>query len=119
MFELIPVQYNILGAFLASLLISIVSIPSIVKVALLKHLFDEPDERTVHSYRIPTLGGLAVFSGFTVSSLFFCDIITIPELRFIIAGTIILFFIGIMRLLSLDLLFLRNKFLAWLIIKNN
>ncbi len=95
MFESIPILYIILGAFVASLLISLVSIPSILKVAQLKNLFDEPDERTVHSYSIPTLGGLAVFSGFTISSLFFCDIVAIPELKLIIAGTIILFFIGI------------------------
>ena len=95
MFESIPILYIILGAFVASLIISLVSIPSIVKVAQLKNLFDEPDERTVHSYSIPTLGGLAVFAGFTISSLFFCDIVAIPELKLIIAGTIILFFIGI------------------------
>ena len=87
--------FNIVGAFLASLIISLVSIPSIIKVAKLKHLYDEPDERTVHDYSIPTLGGLAIFSGFTVSSLFFCDILLIPELKYVVAGTIILFFIGI------------------------
>lgn len=85
----------IIGAFLASLIISLVSIPSIIKVANLKKLFDEPDERTVHDYSVPTLGGLAIFSGFTVSALFFCDIIIIPELKYIVAGTVILFFIGI------------------------
>jgi len=95
MIESIPIQYIIAGAFIASLIISLVSIPSIIKVARLKNLFDEPDERTVHSFSIPTLGGLAVFSGFAVSALFFCDTLLIPELKFIIAGTIILFFIGI------------------------
>ncbi len=87
--------YLIIGALVASLIISLVSIPSIIKVAKLKHLFDEPDERTVHEYSVPTLGGLAIFSGFTVTSLFFCDILLIPELKYIVAGTIILFFIGI------------------------
>ncbi len=95
MFESIPPIYIIAGTFLASLIISLVSIPSIIKVAKLKHLFDEPDERTVHTYSVPTLGGLAIFSGFVVSSLFFCNIQIIPELKYIIAGTIILFFIGI------------------------
>ncbi len=95
MFESIPPIYIIAGTFLASLIISLVSIPSIIKVAKLKHLFDEPDERTVHTYSVPTLGGLAIFSGFAVSSLFFCNIQIIPELKYIIAGTIILFFIGI------------------------
>ncbi len=95
MLEFIPEHYIIAGAFLASLIISILSIPSIVKVAELKHLFDEPGDRTVHSTSTPTLGGLALFSGFTVSSLFFSDMTGIPELKFIIAGIIILFFVGI------------------------
>ncbi|MCD4793818.1 MAG: undecaprenyl/decaprenyl-phosphate alpha-N-acetylglucosaminyl 1-phosphate transferase [Bacteroidales bacterium] len=95
MFESISEEYIIGGAFIASLLISLFSIPSIVKVAELKNLFDEPGDRTVHTKSIPTLGGLAIFSGLTVSSLFFSDITEIPELKFIIAGIIILFFIGI------------------------
>ncbi len=95
MLELIPEYYIISGAFLASLIIAILSIPSIVKVAELKHLFDEPGDRTVHTTSTPTLGGLALFSGFTVSSLFFSDMTEIPELKFILAGIIILFFVGI------------------------
>ena len=95
MLELIPEYYIISGAFLASLIITILSIPSIVKVAELKHLFDEPGDRTVHTTSTPTLGGLALFSGFTVSSLFFSDMTEIPELKFILAGIIILFFVGI------------------------
>lgn len=95
MLESIPEQYIIAGAFIVSLLISILSIPSIVKVAELKHLFDEPGDRTVHTKSTPTLGGLAIFSGLTVSSLFFSNMSEIPELKFIIAGIIILFFVGI------------------------
>jgi len=94
-FNNIPREILFLGALIASLIITWISIPSIVKVAEMKHLFDEPGERTVHSSKIPTLGGLAIFSGVTVSSLFFCDFGQIPELKFIIAGIIILFFVGI------------------------
>jgi UDP-N-acetylmuramyl pentapeptide phosphotransferase/UDP-N-acetylglucosamine-1-phosphate transferase len=90
-----PEEYLFIGAFIASLLITWVSIPSIIKVAELKHLFDEPGERTVHSSKIPTLGGLAIFSGVSVSSLVFCDISQIPEIKYIVAGIIILFFVGI------------------------
>jgi len=91
----IPQDYLFIGAFLASMIITWISIPSIVKVAEMKHLFDEPGERTVHSSKIPTLGGLAIFSGITVSSLFFSNIELMPEIKFIIAGIIILFFVGI------------------------
>jgi UDP-GlcNAc:undecaprenyl-phosphate GlcNAc-1-phosphate transferase len=95
MLELIPTTYIIIGTFLAALIITLVSIPSIVKVAELKHLYDTPDDRRIHSGNVPTLGGLAVFSGFTVSALFFSNTEQFPELQFIIAGVIIIFFVGI------------------------
>jgi len=95
MLNTIPIYILISSAFIASLVITLVSIPSIIKVSRLKNLFDEPDERTVHVHKTPTLGGLAVFSGFSISTLFFCDIFIIPELKYVIAGIIVLFFIGI------------------------
>ncbi len=85
----------IIFAFLAALFMTLISIPSIIKVAELKHLFDEPGERKLHKSKVPTLGGIAIFSGFAVSALFFSDFSQIPELKYIIAGTIILFFVGI------------------------
>jgi UDP-N-acetylmuramyl pentapeptide phosphotransferase/UDP-N-acetylglucosamine-1-phosphate transferase len=95
MLELISEPYIIVGIFFSSLIITWVSIPSIVKVANLKHLYDTPDERKIHKGNVPTLGGLAVFSGFTVSVLFFSDFYQIPELKFILAAVVILFFVGI------------------------
>lgn len=85
----------ILLSALASFVISYISIPSIIKVANLKNLYDEPDERTMHSSKVPTLGGLAIFAGITVASLVFIDVKVMPELKYIIAAVIILFFVGI------------------------
>ncbi len=79
-------------AIVASFAMTYISIPSIVRVANIKHLFDEPGKRASHSNKVPTLGGLAIFAGFSVSSLIF---VNLPELKYIIAGIIILFFVGI------------------------
>lgn len=95
MFNFLSEPYLILFAFIVSLVITVISIPSIIKVAELKQLFDEPNERTMHNKSIPTLGGMAIFSGFMVSTLFFSDFSQIPELKYILAGTVILFFVGI------------------------
>ena len=95
MSDLLSEPYLVFVAFVVSLIITAISIPSIIKVAELKQLFDEPNERTVHDRSIPTLGGMAIFSGFTVSVLFFSDISLIPELKYVLAGTIVLFFVGI------------------------
>ncbi len=86
---------SIFGAFLTSLLIVYIAIPSIIKIAELKALYDEPGARKLHNTNIPTLGGLAIFAGFIFSILCWVDISTFPQLQFIIASIIIIFFIGI------------------------
>lgn len=71
------------------------AIPSIIKVAEIKHLFDEPDDRKHHKIRVPTLGGMAIFAGIIFSITFWTDQIQIVELQYIITSLLILFFIGI------------------------
>jgi len=95
---LIPTNYTLLfsGAILLSFIVTYISIPSIIKVSNLKHLFDDPeDNRRVHTVATPTLGGLAIFAGITLSVLFFIDISLFPGLKYVIISMIILFFIGI------------------------
>ena len=74
-------------------LICFFSIPSIIRVAQLKHLYDEPGERKSHSTKIPTLGGLAIFAGIIVCISLFSEAI-FPERRFLISAIVVVFFIG-------------------------
>ena len=83
-----------LASFLTSFLIAFMAIPSIIKIAEIKHLFDEPDERKLHVTRVPTLGGLAIFAGMIFSLTFWSSQKEIVELQYIISSIIILFFIG-------------------------
>lgn len=86
------VYYNIL-AFLWALFISVFSIPPIINAAHQKRLLDIPNSRTVHEQLTPRLGGLAIFAGFISSLTLFGKIdLGIKEL---IAGSIIMFFIGL------------------------
>lgn len=62
-------MYTILFSVTLSFLVTILAIPTIIQVAREKKLFDEPDERKIHTTRIPTLGGLGVFAGFILSLL--------------------------------------------------
>lgn len=82
-------------AFITSLAISIVAIPSIIKIAEIKHLFDEPDGRKLHISRTPTLGGIAIFAALIFSLTFWSTQNDIVELQYIICSVILLFFIGI------------------------
>lgn len=58
-----PIYINIIGAFLFSLLITIISIPKIIRISYKKGLMDVPGERSSHDRKIPTLGGVALFLG--------------------------------------------------------
>ncbi|MFZ9847506.1 MAG: glycosyltransferase family 4 protein [Flavobacteriales bacterium] len=85
-------EYVLLAA-LTAFLVCIFSIPSIIKVADMKHLYDEPDERKSHKKKIPTLGGLAMFAGIMIAITLFSGT-QFMERRFITCALIIIFFIG-------------------------
>ena len=83
-------------AMVCAFLITWVSIPSIIQVARLKHLFDEPDDnRKLHKRVVPTLGGLAIFAGSIISLMLFTDTYTFHGRQFVMAALLILFFLGI------------------------
>jgi UDP-GlcNAc:undecaprenyl-phosphate GlcNAc-1-phosphate transferase len=97
---------NILLSFITALLVSILAFPSLIKVAYLKRLIDEPGEaRKLHFRRIPTIGGIIIFAGTLFSYLLwypFEEIWDVAHLgralrdfQYIGATMIILFFIGI------------------------
>lgn len=88
-------MFFIFMAFLTSFFISFIAIPSIIRIAEIKHLFDEPDHRKTHSSKTPTLGGIAIFAGLIFSLTFWSTQTEVVELQYIICSTILLFFMGI------------------------
>jgi len=81
--------------FLTSLILTFLSVPSIVRIAEKKHLFDVPDERKLHKHSIPTMGGVAIFAGMIFSLTFWSTQKEIVDLQYIISSIMILFFMGI------------------------
>ena len=90
-----PVWIIVLGGFLSAFIITSVVIPSIVKVSGIKGLYDEPNHRTSHKIKVPTLGGAGVFVGLIITISIFSGPGIDNELKYIIAALLILFFIGI------------------------
>jgi len=86
---------TIILATISSFLASIFAIPSIITVAKLKNLYDKPEERKIHTLKIPRLGGMAIFVSFTFSILLFGDFNTIVGAKYIGAALIMLFFSGL------------------------
>ena len=85
----------LLLSIISGFIVCFFSIPTIVRVAFTKHLYDEPGERSSHTSRIPTLGGLAIFAGFVLASGLWVDVNYFPEFQYVIAATLVVFFIGI------------------------
>ncbi|WP_159517099.1 glycosyltransferase family 4 protein [Sunxiuqinia indica] len=78
-----------------SFFITYVCIPPIVRISQEKKLFDVPNSRKLNKTVIPTLGGVSIFIGITLSSILFIGQIEFPEFRYIFAALIMLFFIGL------------------------
>ncbi|AMM50651.1 glycerophosphotransferase [Rufibacter sp. DG15C] len=80
-------------SFSWSFFIALFAIPSIVYVAHLKNILDQPNQRTVHVSLTPRLGGLGVFAGFMSALTIFGDLNN--GVQQLLAGCIILFFGGL------------------------
>jgi len=102
------IQASVLGALIVYL-----TVPVIVKVSRAKKLFDVPDERKVNTVVIPNLGGVSLFIGISIASFLSLYELSFPDLRYIMTGVIIMFFIGIKD----DILVIsaRKKFMAQVI----
>ncbi len=87
--------FLIFGAFLASFFVVIIVVPSILKVARAKGLFEPFEERKIHTTIVPPLGGVAIFMGFTLSSIIATDGLSFDSLKYIIAAVILMFFVGL------------------------
>ena len=82
-------------AFITAIVIVMTSIPTIVNVAQIKNLTDEPGRRKAHKKIVPTLGGIAIYAGIIISGLLFIRFSVVPEFQYVIIASVILFFIGI------------------------
>ncbi len=87
--------FLVIAAFSSAFTISYVSIPRILAVARAKYLYDEPNGRTSHKVKTPTLGGVAIFASFVISSLVFLHHDQFHIFQYIIASISIMFFIGL------------------------
>jgi UDP-N-acetylmuramyl pentapeptide phosphotransferase/UDP-N-acetylglucosamine-1-phosphate transferase len=96
--------------FATSFFVVLYSTPALIKVAILKRLFDEPGGRKIHKRIVPTIGGVIIFAGTLFSfALWYkidfgnirdmAELISVnqylTEFKLIIATSLVLFFVGI------------------------
>lgn len=95
-------DYHLVLVFLTAFSVVLLATPSLIKVAKLKHLVDEPSEdRKLHTSSIPTIGGIIIFSAFVFSCfLWYPDhvgraIQELAQFNYLMACLILLFFVGV------------------------
>ncbi len=95
--------------FITSFFVVLLSTPSLIKVAILKRLFDAPgDTRKLHTRMIPTIGGIIIFAGTVFSYSLWFPTVRINELhntallmkamddyKFILSTLLVMFFVGV------------------------
>lgn len=87
------IEIDIVLSFIWSFVIAVFAIPSIIYVAHLKNLLDEPNFRALHTNLTPRLGGMAIFAGFMSAVTIFGKVD--EQVMRLLASTLILFFIGL------------------------
>lgn len=90
-----PIYINVFGAYFFALIITLISIPKIIRISYKKQLMDVPGERSSHINKVPTLGGVALFFGIVVSTSIFATDLGV-NYSFFLSAITILFFIGLM-----------------------
>lgn len=87
-------MYDIILSFITAFLLVYLAIPSIINIARVKHLYDEPDSRKSHREAVPTLGGVAIFAGIIFSIILWTPFSVFGDLQYILCAFIIIFLIG-------------------------
>ena len=85
----------VIASFLVALYISARTIPTVINVSRQLKLFAVPNGRSSTIYKIPTLGGISIFLGFILGLTLTSNGYTIPDLIYIIAGVLVMFFVGL------------------------
>jgi UDP-GlcNAc:undecaprenyl-phosphate/decaprenyl-phosphate GlcNAc-1-phosphate transferase len=88
----VPEYFLYPAALIVSMLISIYAVRKIIFITDRRKIYDVPDNiRKIHGDRIPSLGGIGVFTGYIIASAFFMYL----EWYYVVAASVILFFTGI------------------------
>jgi UDP-GlcNAc:undecaprenyl-phosphate/decaprenyl-phosphate GlcNAc-1-phosphate transferase len=84
-----------LAAAITSFVISFLIVPVIIKYSLRKNLVDIPGRRKIHKKVTPSMGGIAIFCGFFISTMVWVDLQFWFKIKFILVALFVVFFIGV------------------------
>jgi len=87
-------MYDTILSFITAFSLTYLAIPSIIHIADIKRLYDEPGERRSHTVPTPSLGGIAIFAGVIFSIILWTPFNVFGDLQYILCSFIIIFLIG-------------------------
>ncbi len=87
-------MYDLVLSFLTAFTLTYFAIPSIINIAKVKHLCDEPGDRRAHTETTPSLGGIAIFAGVIFSITLWTPFKVFGNLQYILASFLIIFLMG-------------------------
>jgi UDP-N-acetylmuramyl pentapeptide phosphotransferase/UDP-N-acetylglucosamine-1-phosphate transferase len=93
--DLMLVIAQIISAFLISSIITMMAIPVIVRISVIKKLVDTPNRRKVNKTPIPNLGGVAFFIGILIATFISLNKLPFTSFRYITVAMITMFAIGL------------------------
>ncbi len=80
---------------LTSFIMVLLSTPSFIKIAHVKHLFDDPsDDRKIHTRKVPLMGGMMIFAGTLFSFLLWLPVNEMGVIKYLVPSLLIMFFVG-------------------------
>lgn len=86
---------SIVLPILTSFVITMITIPSIIKLASIKQFYDIPSDIKSHHVKTPTLGGVAIFGSIVYTVVFWSSPWELAQLQHVIYAIMILFFVGV------------------------
>ncbi len=92
--EIIEVMYDSILSFITAFTMTYFAIPSIIHIAKIKNLCDEPGERRSHTESTPSLAGIGIFAGVIFSIILWTPFQDFGNLQYILCAFIIIFLIG-------------------------
>lgn len=87
--------FSIIATAITGFLLTLITIPPIIKVSKEKNLFDEPNHRKLNKIVIPNLGGVGIFIGATLSSILFFPSNIPHNIQYLFAGMVLMLFVGL------------------------
>jgi UDP-GlcNAc:undecaprenyl-phosphate/decaprenyl-phosphate GlcNAc-1-phosphate transferase len=87
-------MYDIILSFITAFAITYIAIPSVIRVAEVKHLIDIPGDRAAHTTPTPSLGGIAIFAGTVFAITMWTPFEYFAGLQYILCAMMVIFLIG-------------------------